>query len=396
VREFRALWIAQILSVAGDQLARVALTLLVFSRTHSALLAAITFTASVVPTFIGGIVLSGLADRLPRRRVMIVCDVVRAGLVAVMALSGMPIAVLVCLLFTVTLVGAPFTAARAALYPDILSHDRYVLGQAVTLTTMQVAQVIGFATGGVVVAFFGPRPSLVADAGTFAASALITVLWVRQRPAPDPGRRRAGMSLADIRDGARLVFGNPGLRVPLFFGWLVAFVDVYEAVSAPLAKSLGGGAAAVGLILASGALGASAGAIAFSRFTDPERRIRLMGPLAMMACAVLTLFAVQPGLIAALVILTLSGACCCYQVAASAAFVTAAPPQRRSQAFGIAQGGISLAQGVAMVAAGAAARYASPSSVIAVSGAIGVVIAAVIAAGGARTLRNQSEATAGR
>src|SRR5205823_2363866 len=136
--------------------------------------------------------------------------------------------------------------------------------------------------------------------------------------------------------------------------------------------------------------------IAFSRFTDPGRRIRLIGPLAMMACAVLTLFAVQPGLIAALVILTVSGACCCYQVAASAAFVTAAPPQRRSQAFGIAQGGISLAQGVAMVAAGAAARYASPSSVIAVSGAIGVVIAAFIAAGGARTLRNQTEDTAGR
>ena len=89
-------------------------------------------------------------------------------------------------------------------------------------------------TGGVVVGFFGPRPSLVADAGTFAASALIMLLWVRQRPAPDPGRRRAGMSLSDIRDGARLVFGNPRLRVPLFFGWLVAFVDVYEAVSAPL------------------------------------------------------------------------------------------------------------------------------------------------------------------
>ena len=115
IPEFRALWLAQVLSVTGDQLARVALTLLVFDRTHSALLAAVTFAASVVPTFVGGIILSGLADRLPRRAVMIACDLIRVALVAVMALAGVPIAVLVVLLFLVTLVGAPFLSARAAL-----------------------------------------------------------------------------------------------------------------------------------------------------------------------------------------------------------------------------------------------------------------------------------------
>ena len=53
--EFRALWLAQMLSASGDQLARVALTVLVYDRTRSALLAAVTFAASVVPTFVGGI-----------------------------------------------------------------------------------------------------------------------------------------------------------------------------------------------------------------------------------------------------------------------------------------------------------------------------------------------------
>ena len=51
VAEFRALWAAQLLSVIGDQLARVALTVLVYDRTRSALLAAVTFVASIVPTF---------------------------------------------------------------------------------------------------------------------------------------------------------------------------------------------------------------------------------------------------------------------------------------------------------------------------------------------------------
>ena len=71
VAEFRALWAAQLLSVIGDQLARVALTVLVYDRTRSALLAAVTFVASIVPTFVGGVMLAWLADRYPRRRVMI-------------------------------------------------------------------------------------------------------------------------------------------------------------------------------------------------------------------------------------------------------------------------------------------------------------------------------------
>ena len=68
-----------------------------------------------------------------------------------MTIPGMPLAALVILLFTVTLIGTPFNAARAAVYPDILSGDRYVLGNAVTLTTLQLAQVAGFAVGGAIV-----------------------------------------------------------------------------------------------------------------------------------------------------------------------------------------------------------------------------------------------------
>src|SRR5437773_5250497 len=155
VGEFRSLWLAQVLSVAGDQLARVALTLLVFDRTGSSLLAAVTSAASVVPTFVGGITLAGLADRWPRRRVMIVCDLGRALLVAIMAIPGVPIAGLVGLLVLVTLISAPFTSARAALYPDILTGDRFVLGTAITLTTFQFGQALGFVVGGAVVGFFG-------------------------------------------------------------------------------------------------------------------------------------------------------------------------------------------------------------------------------------------------
>jgi hypothetical protein len=379
VAEFRALWIAQVLSVAGDQLARVALTLLVFARTHSALLAAVTFAASIVPTFAGGVALSGLADRLPRRRVMIVADLSRAVLVAIMALPGMPIAAMICLLALVTVISAPFTSARAALYPEILRGDLYVLGTAVTITTLQFAQVLGFAAGGALVGFFGVRTSLLVDAITFIVSALITRAWVRARPAARASLRPSIPSLSDLRAGLVLVFGDPKLRTPMLLGWLVAFYNVPEGVVAPLAKSLGGGDVTAGLILAAGAFGACLGAIGFSRLLGPAQRLRLMTPIATAACGVLILFAFSPALPAALVILTVSGIFDCYQLAANAEFVRATPPAQRSQAFGIAQGGMSLGQGTAMILAGAAAGRFAPSIVIAASGALGAAVAIVIA-----------------
>lgn len=387
VGEFRALWAAQVLSVGGDQLARVALTLLVFDRTRSALLAAVTFAVSVLPTFLGGLTLAGLADRFPRRQVMIASDAIRAMLVVLMIVPGMPLGALVALLFVVTLVGAPFTSARAALYADILTGERYVLGTAVTVTTLEMAQVAGFAVGGVVVGVFGVTTSLVADAATFLISAAITQMWVRSRPAADPAARQRVLSMSDVWHGCRLVFTAPALRTPMLLGWLAAFVDVPEGVAAPLAASLDAGAAVVGVLLAAGAFGATVGAIAFSRLVGPERRLRWMGPLAVASCAVLVCFAARPGLPAAVAILTVGGMLSCYQVAASAAFVRAAPPGQRGQAFGIAQGGMSLGQGLAMIVAGAAVQqhgHVTPAVAIAASGALGAVAGLLILASARR------------
>jgi len=399
IPEFRALWSAQLTSVAGDQLARVALTVLVYARTASALLAAVTFMLSVVPVFIGGITLAGLADRFERRRVMIACDVFRCALVLVMALPGMPLALLVVLLAVVTLVGAPFTAARAAIYPDLLAGEKYVAGTAITLTTNQFAQVLGFAAGGGLVALLGTRTSLVIDAATFAVSAAIVRCFVRRRPAlaprhaaehgtghgtahgaGAPAARHAEHPAAGFAGAVRMVFTTPAMLLPMLFGWLAAFYNAPEGVAAPLASSLRGGAAAVGAILAAQAFGETAGMLAFGRLVRPTTRLRLMGPLAVATCAVLVFFAVKPPLPAVLAILAVSGAFGAYQIAANAAFVSAVPGARRARSFGLAQGGMSLGQGTVMVMAGAAAQHWAPTTVVAVAGAVGAVCAACVAA----------------
>src|SRR6058998_1801398 len=107
-REFRAMYAAQALSVVGDQLARIAVAFLVFGRSHSALLTAISYAVSYLPWVIGGPLLAGYADRLPRRGVMIACDLVRVVLVLGIAVPGMPTAVLLLLVTLVSLMEPPF------------------------------------------------------------------------------------------------------------------------------------------------------------------------------------------------------------------------------------------------------------------------------------------------
>lgn len=113
---------------------------------------------------------------------------------------------------------------------------------------------------------------------------------------------------------------------------------------APFAKSLGGGAITVGVILAAQAFGETLGTIAFSRFVRPAVRLRLIGPLGVAACGVLVLFAIKPWLVSALLILAVSGARASYRWQLTP-LLGAVTPEQRSQAFGLTQGGVSLGPG---------------------------------------------------
>ena len=378
VREFRALWFSEVLSVGGDRLALVAITLLVYNHTRSPLLAAIAYASGYVPWVIGGLFLADVADRRPRRTIMVVCDVVRTVLVAGMAVPHVPIWVLVALLFATTMFAPPFESARAAITPDILPGELYPLGAAVIQTTFLAGQVLGAVGGGLAVAFIGVRPTLVIDAATFVVSALFIGLGTRARPAAARPEIVQPSPLARMRGGFGLLFGDQALRTLLMFGWLVAFYTIPEGVAAPYAARLGGGSIATGLVLASTVFSTMIVTPLFTRLVRPRRRLAWMGPLAVLTCATLVLTALRPGLAASLVIFSLSAAFGVYQIAANTAFVVRVPNERRAQAFGIANMGVIVGQGAAFVAAGAAAEVVAPAVVIAVGGGIGAIIGLVL------------------
>ena len=380
VAEFPALWAAELISVAGDQLARVALAVLVFDRTASAAWAAVVYALTFLPALVGGVALGWLADRCRRREVMIGCDLLRAAGVAVMAVPGLPLWGVGGLLVAVVLLGAPHTAAQGALLPEVLPGERYEQGLAVRQITGQAAQVAGFAFGGVLVGALGPGTALLLDAGTFALSALVLGLGVRSRPRPAgsvaPDGARPVSRLREGLAGFSAIFGDPRRRALVVLAWLVGCYVVPEALAAPYAAQIGAGPAAVGLLMAADPLGSVFGAWLFVRFVPAATRARWIGVLAFGAGLPLLVCLARPGVAVAFVCWAVAGMLAtAYLVQAQACFVRVTPDGLRGRALGVAASGIVAAQGLAVLGGGAVADLTDAATAVAVSGGVGSLLA---------------------
>jgi MFS family permease len=380
IAEFRALWTAQVLSFAGDQFAQVAIAILVYRRTHSAFLTALAYALTYLPPIAGGPLLSGLADLFPRRRVMIACDVLRMATVGLMAIPGMPFAALCTLLFCTVLAGAPFSSARAALLPDVLPGDAFVLGSAIGNISFQASQILGFVAGAAVVAVVDPYRTLGLDAVSFGLSALMVALWVKARPLPSREETSRPSLWAVSADGVRIVFGNRTLLTLLLFGWLAGFYIVPEGLAAPYAHSLHGSTLTVGLLMAAMPFGMVVGAFLLGRLAAPSTRTRMMGWLAVLSCLPLIGSVWNPPLWVILPLWALAGAGGAYQLAAAAMFVQALQPATRARAFGLAQSGLYAVQGLGILAGGAVAQAIGAPLAVGLAGLVGLTAAAMLAA----------------
>lgn len=374
VGEFRALWSAEVISVCGDQLARVALSMLVFQRTSSAALTALTYALTFVPAVLGGALLAGLADRFPRRAVLIVSDIVRAGIAGLMALPWMPLPVLWGLVFGLALAGGPFKAAQLALLPDVLPGERYQVGLAVRTLSTQIAQLGGFILGGSVLLVISAQAALGLNAGTFLLSALLVRLGVRARPAAigAPAARNTPRPRSAVRILAS--GGRPAVLLGLM--WLAGLTVAPEGVAAPYATGLGGSALAVGLLLAADPLGSAAGAWLAGHWHSPSARTKAMIPLAVVSGLVLVPCVMRPDLIISFVLWAACGACSTvFLIQAQAVLTLSVPDSRRAAVLGLASGGLQASQGLAVLAVGLLGEHTGVYWAVGGAGAATAVIA---------------------
>ena len=374
VPEFRAIWLADAQSIAGDQIARVSLAILVFQRTNSTGLTALVYALTYIPAIVGGALLAGIADRFPRRTVMICCDVIRAALYGLAAIPRLPLAVMCVFVVLAVLTTSPFSAAESATIPAILADDLYVVGSGLRATTGQLAQLAGFGFGGLLVGAIGPHWGLGIDGATFAVSSLLISRFVQHRPVPP--RTDAGLPYrARMLDGARTVFGDRRLRSLMLLAWLAAFYVVPEGLAPSYVEAIGGGTAAVGVLMAADPAGSALGVGVFVRLVPARMRSWLIGPMAFGAGIPLIFCGWRPGIVVSVLLLAGTGLCSAFQVQASTTFMRIVPDHHRGQAFGLAQSGLIAVQGLGIAAFGLIGDHLGAPHAISLSGIIGAALA---------------------
>ncbi|GAA1581431.1 MFS transporter [Kribbella sancticallisti] len=384
VREFRAIWLAEGQSVVGDQLARVALSVLVFSDTGSAALTALAYALTFVPSLLGGIALTSLADRVPRRELMVWIDGLRGALILPVAIPGMPFWTCCVLVGVVSLLQPVFKSAQLALLPEVLGEERYLTGLAIRSVTIQFFQMVGFAGGGLLIALFNPHVVLVLDGLSFFASALLIRILLTPRPAADRSAEdlssRRWSSRASMRQSWRLLFGEREMRTLVLMLWLMALVTVYEGLAVPYAVLLGGDAVTAGLILAADPLGSIVGAVAFSRWVPESWRSKLLGPLVVAAAVPVAICLLRPGLLLSVMLFVLAGALGTSVVMqATAAITLRTPDSRRGKILGLSNAGLTTGTGLSPLLAGAIADRTDAVQTVGWFGLAGVLAAIPLA-----------------
>ena len=173
-RDFRRLFVASVISLGGDWFLFVALGGLLLEATGKATAVGIMIFAQEVPVFLATPWAGWLADRLDRRRLMIVCDLARTVICAAFLLVGPDnLWLAYALLATLSIFAAVFDPASSAALPNVVDPEDLPTANALSGSLWGTMLAVGAAAGGVVATLFGPNTAFIVDAASFALSALL-------------------------------------------------------------------------------------------------------------------------------------------------------------------------------------------------------------------------------
>ena len=220
-RNFRLLWIAQIVSEQGDWLYAVAVYSLLLELTGSAKSVAFAFVAQVLPQLFVSPAAGVINDRISRKKVMIFADWLRAAIVLCMVLVRGP--QLVWLLYTLlvleTILWGLFEPGRSAAIPNIVGESELTVANTLSATTWSFNFAMGVAVGGVLAAYFGRDAVFVLNSLSFVLSALLIGRMKFAEPHAEDLPPLKARDLADfsfIGEGIRYVWRDPRLRTTIF------------------------------------------------------------------------------------------------------------------------------------------------------------------------------------
>jgi MFS family permease len=264
-RSFSLFFTGQAFSYAGDGLRLIAIPLLVYHLTGSALSIGVTYALELGPYALFGLLGGSFADRLDRRRLMIVCDASRFAVMALFAIGYargfLTLPVLYGGIVAMSIAAAIFSGSVSSTIPYLVGKDRATRAIAALLAVEQVSQTILPPIGGALFALVGPLPALGANALTYLISQLSIASVDDFGPGLPSGLPSIAEIGADIATGYRYMWRDAAMRTLSGASLLLNFFGLMcGAVIIPyLKRDFGASDAVVGYALGISAIGAFAG-----------------------------------------------------------------------------------------------------------------------------------------
>ncbi len=291
-RNFRRLWLAQIVSEIGDWFYTLSIYTLLLQLTGHAGSVALALVLQVLPQTFVGPTAGVVNDRLKRKHVMIAADLVRAAIVLAMLLvrSRSMVWLVYPLLLAETTMAAFFEPARSAVIPNIAASGEVLVANTLSSATWSVNLLIGASVGGVVAAFLGRDAAFVLNALSFLASALLIGGMRFSEPhaeAAAPLRARDLVDYSPVLEGIRYIRNHPKLLPAVFAkagelmvgpSWVIFTVMGARefAVHGRGIDPAGGAMLGMSILLGGRGLGALAGPLISARWAGQnDNRLRL-------------------------------------------------------------------------------------------------------------------------
>ena len=319
-RSFRLFYAGQAFSYVGDGLRLIAIPLLVYHLTGSALSVGITYALELGPFVIFGLVGGSLADRLDRRTLMIACDVVRFAVMALFAIGFARGFLTVSLLYigiaAISVAAAVFMGGQSSSIPFLIGKDRATQAVSALMGAEQLTQTVLPPVGGAMFALVGPLPALIVNALTYAISQASLASIETLGPEAPSGPPSFAQVVRDVGIGFSFLWNDVALRSLSFVSLVLNFFGLMTgAVFIPfLKRDFGASDQIVGYALGVGAIGAVIGSYLAGRIpkTWPFGRVLLCAYALDGVVFVPVMF--THSLAVAIVFLTISNACVLFEI----------------------------------------------------------------------------------
>ncbi|GAA2574970.1 MFS transporter [Winogradskya consettensis] len=377
VPEFAPLFTYSALQVAASTLGSLALGTLVYDRTGSPLLSALSMFGSSFAQVIGATMLLSIADRVPPRAAVTLIGVAFGLSNLALALPGMPLGAAFAIIFGTGLVASVGAGVRWGLLGEILPPEGYLLGRSLFNISVGTMQIIGYAAGGLLVVLLSPRIALVIGGLLCLSGAIIARLGLTRRPPRATGRP----SIRATWQVNRQLWAAPARRTVLLALWVPnGLVVGAEALFVPYARSH-----AAALFIAA-ALGMLVGDLTAGRLIPPRLRPHFVTPMRLVLAAPYLLFALPIDAPVAVLLTAVASAGYGAGLLLQERLLAITAPEIRGQALGLQSSGTMAMQAVGATLAGLVAQHLPAGAAIAAMGAASLLVSVALT----RPLRDRS------